>query len=90
MNINEFAKMLDGREIGCEITPEEERQAKELGYVVVFGYSDDNAEFRGAIDDEVGCYDGGEIFIDKEGIFGDCDCKYARKAKENAKVIEAV
>ena len=28
----------------------------------MFGYSDDNAEFRGAVDDEVGCYDGGEIF----------------------------
>ena len=28
--------------------------AKELGFVVVFGYSDDNAELRGAIDDEIG------------------------------------
>lgn len=58
MTLKEFAKMLDGREYGCEITPKEEILAKELGFVVVFGYSDDNAELRGAIDDEIGCYDG--------------------------------
>lgn len=54
MTLKEFAKMLDGREYGGEITKEEEALAKELGFVVVFGYSDDNAELRGAIDDETG------------------------------------
>ena len=58
----EFAKILNGREYGLEMTPAEERQAEELGLVVVFGYSDDNAEFRGAIYDEIGCYDGGRVF----------------------------
>lgn len=58
MTLKEFAKMLDGREYLHEITKEEEALAKELGFVVVFGYSDDNAELRGAIDDEIGCYDG--------------------------------
>lgn len=61
MTLKEFASLLDGREYGCEITTEEEKLAKELGFVVVFGYSDDNAELRGAIDDEIGCYDGGEL-----------------------------
>lgn len=61
MTLKEFAQMLDGREYGCEITQDEEKLAKELGFVVVFGYSDDNAEFRGAIDDEIGCYDGGVL-----------------------------
>lgn len=58
MTLKEFASLLDGREYGCEMTPHEEEVAKELGFVVVFGYSDDNAELRGAIDDEIGCYDG--------------------------------
>lgn len=61
MTIKEFANMLDGREYMHEITPEEEALAKELGFVVVFGYSDDNAELRGAIHDEIGCFDGGEL-----------------------------
>ena len=61
MTLKEFAKMLDGREYLHEITKEEETLAKELGFVVVFGYSDDNAELRGAIDDEIGCYDGGVL-----------------------------
>ena len=61
MTLKEFAKMLDGREYRHEITKEEEALAKELGFVVVFGYSDDNAELRGAIDDEIGCFDGGKL-----------------------------
>ena len=61
MTLKEFAKLLDGREYLNEITKEEEALAKELGFVVVFGYSDDNAELRGAIDDEIGCYDGGVL-----------------------------
>lgn len=62
MEISNFAEMLNGREYGKEITPLEEQKAKELGFIVVFGYSDDCAEFRGAISDEVGCYDGGIVF----------------------------
>ena len=62
MTIFDFAQGLNGREYGREITPLEEKRAKELGFVVVFGYSDDNAEFRGAIYDEIGCYDGGRVY----------------------------
>ena len=62
MTIFDFAEGLNGREYGNEITPFEEQRAKELGFVVVFGYSDDSAEFRSAIDDEIGCYDGGRVF----------------------------
>jgi len=92
MTIQEFAKMLDGREMGNEMTWEQKEQAKALGFVVVFGYSDDNAEFRGVIEDEVGCYDGGKIYLNEDGIFEECeeDCKYSRIAKKKCKVIEAV
>lgn len=61
MNLKEFANMLDGRPYGHEITEAEEALAKKLGFVVVFGYSDDNAELRGAINDEIGCFDGGVL-----------------------------
>lgn len=64
MTIYEFAEILNCRGYGNEITPSEEQIAKKLGFVVVFGYSDDNAEFRGAICDEVGCYDGGRVYED--------------------------
>ena len=61
MTLKEFANGLDGRQYGCEITVFEEKRAKELGFVVVFGYSDDCAELRGAIYDEIGCFDGGVL-----------------------------
>ena len=61
MTLKEFAKMLDGRQYGQEITKEEETLAKRLGFVVVYGYSDDCAELRGAINDEIGCFGGGKL-----------------------------
>ena len=84
MTLKEFAKMLDGREYLHEITKKEEALAKELGFVVVFGYSDDNAELRGAVDDEIGCYDGGVLeHDDLPGVIyadwcpDDIDCSWA-------------
>lgn len=64
----EFAQRLNGREYGSEITKAEEAEAKAVGLVVVFGYSDDNVEFRGAINDEVGAYDGTTVRICADGI----------------------
>jgi len=92
MTIQGFAKMLDGREMGAEMTREEKAQAKELGFVVVFGYSDDNAEIRGAINGEVSCYDETEIHLNQDGIFKDCEgeCKYSKAAKEKCKVIKGI
>jgi len=92
MTIQEFAKLLDSREMGEEITREERRRAETLGFVVVFGYSDDNAEFKGALDGEVGCYGGGTIRLNEEGIFEECqdNCKYSRVAKKMCKRIKAV
>ncbi len=78
MNIFEFAEGLNGREYGNEITPFEEKRAKELGFVIVFGYSDDNAEFRGDYDDEIGCYNGGRVY-EKDGKYVDavwCEGEY--------------
>ena len=69
MNMHELAAQLNGREYGDETTPELEAAAKEAGLVIVFGYSDDNVELRGAVDDEIGCYNGRKgIVVDREGV----------------------
>lgn len=92
MNIKQFAEMLNGRAYINEITKDEIKLAEELGFVVVYGASDDLIEFEGAINDESYCYKGGEIYLDENGIFEDCacKCKYWAEAKEKAKIINAI
>jgi hypothetical protein len=94
MNINDFAALLNGREYGKEITREEEKQAKELGFVVVFGYSDDGVELRGAIRDELGAWNGTTLYFDKNGLLvNECavsDCPYFERLKETAKTIKVI
>lgn len=98
MDKHQLATLLNGRQMGKEITREEELKAKGAGLVVVFGYSDDGAEFRGVIDDEAGCFNGATIYLNKDGVFEDCEhadrnidgCKYIKAAKAQCKTIEAV
>jgi len=63
-----LAALLNGREYGDEMTAEEERDAGQAGLLVVFGASDDLAEFRGAWIDEAGCSGGGTLLFDREGL----------------------
>lgn len=56
MTPQEFADMINGRQYGDEVNSDEQRLAAKHGLVVVFGYSDDNVEFRGWIYDETGAY----------------------------------
>ncbi len=98
MTAKELATLLSSREYMSEITTEEMKQAKDAGLVVVFGYSDDNMELRGAICDEVGCYDGGTAYITKGGVLEepDCasymaeDCPHFAAARKAAAPIKAV
>lgn len=91
MNAKELAQLLNGREYRQEITPDEEKQAKENNLVVVFGASDDLMEFRGAIHDEFDCYGGRTVYLTKDGILkNDCDdedCPYFNIFKEQATQI---
>lgn len=50
----QLAAKLNGRRYRDEITPEEERLAKENKLLVIFGASDDLIELRGAINEELG------------------------------------
>jgi hypothetical protein len=92
MNIKEFAKLLNGRHYGDELILDEEKQAKELGFVIVFGASDDLMEFRGAIDDEVGCYNGGTAYLNETGVVEpcECDCMYYQIERDKAYKIKAI
>jgi hypothetical protein len=73
MDAKALAALLTGREYRHEITRAEMADAKAAGLVVAFGASDDLLEFRGAIDDEVGCYDGGTAIVDRKGVLPDFD-----------------
>lgn len=92
MTKEELADTLNEREYGNEMTKDEGAAAKESGLVVVFGASDDLMEFSGAINDEVGAWDGGTAYLTKEGLFEACDeeCKYSKAAKTQAKSITAI
>lgn len=67
MTKEELALKLTGREYGHEITHAEVAEAKKSGLVVIFGYSDDNCELRGAINDEVGACQGATVLIGQRG-----------------------
>jgi hypothetical protein len=62
---DELAKLLDGHDIALfdDVVSRYGGAARDSGLVIVFGASDDLMELRGAIDDEVGCWEGGSAFI---------------------------
>jgi len=68
MTPEQFAARLNGRTYGSEITKAEEAEAKAAGLVVVFGYSDDNVELRGAIHEEIGAYNGTTFRVTPAGL----------------------
>lgn len=67
MNKKELAEKLDGRQYGDSFEDVLE-DAKQSGLVIVTGASDDLMEFEGAICDEGGCFDGGRVYFDCDGV----------------------
>ncbi len=95
MTRKELAALLDGNQYGNEITKEQEMTATDSNLVVVFGYSDDDVELRGEINDEVGAYNGATFYVTRNGVLRtpDCgcdECKYFNIAKKAAVEIKAV
>ena len=94
MNKNEACTLLNGMEYGEEIATEIQQCLKGSGLVAVFGASDDLMEFRGAIYDEVGCYDGGTAYLTKDGLLinkcDEDDCPYFEQIKKQVMTIEAL
>ena len=93
--LKQFAKELSNT-VGSDdswfdLTPSQKEFCKAHDIVVVYGYSDDNVEFDGAIREEVGAWEGAEIYVDVNGPIEpcECECKYYKAAMENAKRINA-
>ncbi len=95
MTKESIAAALNGREYTNEISYAERAQAKVEGFVILIGGSDDLACFHGAIEDEIDCVGGGDIFVLPNKVMtGEhhCDCGYCGflAVKEKARKIEAV
>lgn len=75
MDAKSLAAQLNGIEYPPyhHITKELAQQAKEAGLVIVYGQSDDLMEFRGAIEDELGAYDGTTAYVDTKGLLPERD-----------------
>ena len=93
--LKQFAKELSNT-VGSDdrwfdLTPSQKEFCKAHDIVVVYGYNDDNVEFDGAIREEVGAWEGAEIYVDTNGPIEpcECECKYYKAAMENAKRINA-
>lgn len=86
MNAAEAAAKLDGNQYTKEGSPELFAAMKAAGLVAVFGASDDNMEFRGAIDDEIGAYGGTTAYVTPEGLLAnECEeeeCPYFLKVRQ--------
>jgi len=91
MSVKQAAQSLDGSEYGREGSRELFAVMKAAGLVAVFGASDDLMEFRGAINDEVGAYDGGTAYLTSDGLLvNECDndaCPYFARMKETAAMV---
>ena len=87
--IHDLAKLLDGNECGDELENDLIKDINEFcaerNWLIVYPYSDDNLELRGAYDDEIGAWDGTTIRFVKAGDFymdeDDEECYH--KASEN-------
>ncbi len=93
MTIEELAKELNGNQCGDELTDEQEKQAIKSGMIVIVGCSDDVVQMMGAVDNEVGAYNGATIYFDRYGLLinacNDDDCPYHEDQREKAKTVNA-
>ena len=98
ITMQKAAEKLRGCEIGDEGNETLFKDMKRAGLVAAFGASDDLLEFRGAIHDEVGAYNGTRVYINSKGLIQNrcsCDdCPYDLErmaaAKKSAKNVQAV
>ena len=82
MDIKEFAEKISGRVNHYPMfTNGELLTAKDNGFVIVYGVSDDLMEFEGAIRDEGDCFEGGNVYFDRNGVSQDgTECANCIKA----------
>jgi hypothetical protein len=90
MTKEEFAEMLDGRVYDSVLSGDDQLDANLYNLVIVYGCSDDLVEFEGAIIDELGAWDGGTFYYDKElESFMDIEDSFEEIELKNALTIKA-
>lgn len=67
MEKEELALKLNGVEYRNELSDDLHHAAKECGLIVIYGGSDDLLYLGGVGNDEIGCYNGGDLVICKDG-----------------------
>lgn len=75
MTAKELAALIDGREIGHELTYDEERQAAESGLAALYVPDLDYAMISGAINgklDDLSAFD--RVYVTRDGIFASWRC----------------
>jgi hypothetical protein len=94
MTTKEWAERLNGREYRNELSHQEGAEARHDGVVIIHGASDDLMEIAGAVDDEIGCFEGGSAYFDASGLLvNKCPedgCPYFREVKKQARKVTAV
>lgn len=93
MTIDEAVEKLNGNEYGIEGSKELWSAMKAAGLVAVFGSSDDLMEFRGAINEEIGSYEGTIAYVTRYGLKTNCceneRCPYYLNQLDKATTIKA-
>lgn len=93
MTPQEAADTLNGKQYREEGTKGFFGEMQRFGLVAVYGASDDLMEFEGAINDEVGCNNGGTAYLTSSGLVeNDCesdDCPHFERLKASATKIHA-
>jgi len=94
ITLKEFAAMFHGRDRQPNMTPDELLLAKQKGFVVVYGDSDDRVQFRGAIKQEghtnplLKDRPAGVLALSAEGkLLDEESALYAEYVRENRNVI---
>lgn len=88
MDKHQLADKLNNRQRTEEMTREEEKQAEQDALVVIYGYSDDGIEFRGAWNDSLGAFNNHTFMVNSNGPLknkcDDDDCPYFQKELKEA------
>jgi len=68
MDIKEFAKKIDGFEYPAHQLDKISDEAKENGFLIIYGMSDDLVEMRGLFIDEIDAYNGIKTKVGTSGV----------------------
>jgi hypothetical protein len=92
--MKEAAAALDGNQYREEGSRDLFAAMKAARLVAVYGASDDLMEFSGAINDELGAFDGATAYLTKDGLLeNECDseeCPHFKQSKKSASTITAM